>query len=271
MTNTERHTRLDVTLVRLGFLSFGLSVAGWLAARFVPSAPSQLMFQISAAFFIAALVLILAVAVLVQADLRRAVAMLKDGVTNAGKGLHVNAALPAAGQNAASLPGVYSRWSASVDHLVALVEDYSTLVFGLLDEIPSGVVLLTRDSRVRAANRSFFRIFDLDRQEVEGRMLQDILPTILAEQWSPLAVSAANWYGRDARESQDPASGRVFRTSLVQLPAGRQLKGLLALMIEEVDSVPATAAFRTSEFRDLYRGILDAFPTPLIVAGRGGP
>jgi diguanylate cyclase (GGDEF)-like protein/PAS domain S-box-containing protein len=269
MDEKKRYRRLDVVLVRLAFLTIGLSLASWFVAGKMQPVVAEALLQYSAGLFLAGLMMLLGSSVLLELDLRRATRIVKEGVEHAKEGRYLDSTKLLRQQDPKPLPGLFSRWSGTVDHLVGLLESQGGQIVTLLDQVSSGLAILTPDSRVLVANRSFCRIFKVDPEDFPGKKLQEILPPRFAEHWSPAALSAASWYGRDVFEVRDPESGRLVRTSMARLPAGGEGKGLLALVVEELAEV-ADLQTVAEENRLLQEAMLEGVPGALMVVGAGG-
>ena len=269
MDEKKRHNRFDAFLVRLAFVTIGLSLAAWFVARQVRPVVAQALLQYSAGLFLAGLTMLLATAVLLQVDLRRATRMISEGVEQARAGRHLDSTRLLRQPDLKPLPGWFSPWSGTVDHLMGLLEAQGGQIVALLDQVSSGMAILTPDSRILTANRSFCRIFKVVSEDLRGKKLQEILPPQFAEHWSPAALSAASWYGRGVFEVGDPESGRFVRTSLARLPAGAKMKGLLALVVEERVEV-ADLQTVAEENRLLREAMLEGVPGAVVVVGAGG-
>jgi diguanylate cyclase (GGDEF)-like protein/PAS domain S-box-containing protein len=269
MNEWKQYKRLDVVLVRLALLTIGLSLALWFVAGQVQPDLARPLLQYSVGFFLAGLMMLLGTSILLEQDLRRATRIVREGTEGAKEGRYLDSAKLLRHEDLKPLPGLFSGWSGTMDHLVGLLELQGGQIVTLLDEVSSGLAILTPDSKVLTANRSFCRIFDFDLENLRGKQIQSLLPPSLAEHWSPAALSAASWYGRDVFEARDPKSGRFVRTSMARLPAGKGTKGMLALVVEERVDI-ANVQTVAEESRRLQEAMLESVPGALMVVSAGG-
>jgi diguanylate cyclase (GGDEF)-like protein/PAS domain S-box-containing protein len=269
MDDKKRYKRFDAVLVRLAFLTIGLSLACWIVAGQMQPVVARALLQCSAGLFLAGVTMLLGTAVLLQMDLRRATRIVSEGVEQAREGRYLDSTSLLRPPDPKPLPGLFAPWSGTMEHLVGLLESQGGQIVTLLDQVSSGMAILTPDSRVLTANRSFCRIFKVDSDDLRGKRLQEILPPRFAEHWSPAALSATSWYGMDVFEVKDPESGRLVRTSMARLSNGGQKKGLLALVVEERVEL-ANLETVAEENRRLQEALLEGVPGALLVVGAGG-
>ncbi|HSW48856.1 MAG TPA: PAS domain S-box protein, partial [Bryobacteraceae bacterium] len=261
--------RIDSLLTPLGFVTVGTSQALWFASQKIASDLAQLLRHASLALLLVGFLTILLIPILLVADLRRASRIIRQAVSRARAGELLASAGGGQSVELKSLPRTHFAWSRSLRELAGLLEEHGELVGRLLDRVPVGVALLDSQSRILNENRRFRRMFLLEEESPRGRQVQDVLPPCFREQWSPRCLFALNWYGEETSEVKDPASGRLFRVSVARVADAGQMKGLMALVVEDyVEQAEVQAG--TEEFHLLYKSMLEGIPEPLIVVGVDG-
>jgi diguanylate cyclase (GGDEF)-like protein/PAS domain S-box-containing protein len=255
--------------IPFGFITVGTSQALWLASRMVTPDLAQVLQRGSFLFLLGGLLTVLLVPVLLVVDLGRASRIMGQAVKLGRTGEYLVSDGTRQSQELEPLPQTSLAWSRALQELTGLLRDHGELTGELLDHMPVGVVLLDPQAQVLTANSRFRRMFNATGESIRGKHVQDILPASFREQWSPRSLFSVNWYGKETTEVRDQSSGRLYRTSVVRVLSGGQMKGVLALIVEDCVE-HAEVETGSEEFKLLYGGMLEGVPEPLILVGADG-
>jgi PAS domain S-box-containing protein len=269
MTLKLHVTRIHAWLAPVGIVLAAFSPALWFVAGSAEGSSHRTLLYAAAGISSLALLLLYLAVLILDLDSRRALRMVRRAVDRSRRGRFLVSRPQLAEEGQGSQTGTYSRWADTLGLLAELLQDYGSTLLSLLDGLSPGVVLLNRRSEVLTANLSFCGLFNLNRDAVAGKALQDLLPADLALRWSARAVEVSHWFGDDVAEVMDSSSGRLFRTSVTQIRPGKGEEGLLALFLEDLTerSAPRSDA---DEFRQLYERILESISEAILLVGPEG-
>jgi PAS domain S-box-containing protein len=153
--------------------------------------------------------------------------------------------------------------------LLAEARDYAE---GIVDTVREPLLVLDENRKIRSANRSFFKKFQVGREDVEGR----VFDTLGDPRWAPpvlisaLDRLAANLKNEDARLEDTPArfAGRSMLVSGRPLVRAGQSPWVLLAFEDLTEQMRSDAAVRRSE--RALREMLGAASEAILIANGSG-
>lgn len=157
-------------------------------------------------------------------------------------------------------------------HLEALVSEARDYAEGIMDVVRQPLLVLDERRHVRTANRSFFRVFQAGREQLEGRPFEQLgeprwaLPELAAAVERLLAAPPRD----DGRLEDTPTrfAGRSMLVSGRTLRRNGQPSWLLLAFEDLTEHMKADAAVRRSE--RALRDMLGAASEAILIAGGDG-
>ena len=150
----------------------------------------------------------------------------------------------------------FQQWNAKeVARLLALVENERRHYQHILASLPVGLVVLSTDRLVVSSNRAFRRIFDLRSADLNGKSIDQILPSERLVE----GIRSSHMQGSAPSDLIVQAGPRSLRVTIVRLRTpDEEDESETLLVVEDLSRGPATAPVITEAGAELARhGQLD--------------
>jgi diguanylate cyclase (GGDEF)-like protein/PAS domain S-box-containing protein len=261
--------RIHQYLAPVGLVAGGLSLGLWISTSWLGLVSRPPIVHFVGGMFGLGLLLAIVSVLLFDANARGGMSIVRQAVDRGREGQLLLPACHLQHAEVQALPGELSGRSDTQCLVVGRLRDHIGALADLLDNLSLGAVLLNGKSVVLSANSSFCRLFDLERDAVRGKKLQNLIPPALTRQWSAQAVQAVRRGADPTVETSDPSSRRLFRTRLVQVRPGKVEEALLAFFVEDLTGLGGGRVC-ADESREVHDLLLDSILEAVLVVRPDG-